>query len=350
MTCNTVGSFLGNLIKTIDNFDIYECVACVEHCVSCSQQNECLQCDQDNGWLLNADDKLCYCAPTFYDYYGQCIKPCPVNSYIEGSKCFNCPPTCSACVKSGPNLVCTECPVSADIVLQQGQCVCTEYLNQTRYYAEPTLDCVTACPNGQFPYQANYSCVYCDPACSKCTDFGINSCQECNNGYFNFKSTSCLVVCPDGYFGNLFSYECELCKDPCSKCKDTATKCTACMQKTYYISTNNTCQNCSNYCLVCESATKCTVCDANFEITGLTNPNSCICKFYPTKYYFSKGNCLQSCPNQTYPSDLTRTCESCPTECVTCYSATYCTECITGFDLTVNNTCQCQPVNGVYQY
>lgn len=111
--------------------------------------------------------------------------------------------------------MCTECPVSADIVLQQGQCVCTEYLNQTRYYAEPTLDCVTACPNGQFPYQANYSCVYCDPACSKCTDFGINSCQECNNGYFNFKSTSCLVVCPDGYFGNLFSYECELCKDPC---------------------------------------------------------------------------------------------------------------------------------------
>ena len=80
----------------------------------------------------------------------------------------------------------------------------------------------------------------------------------------------------------------------------------------------NECKGCDEKCNLCYGwqVDQCTYCNLN-ENTLLG-------------YYLLNTTCLDSCPDGYYPEELTRTCETCRPECLTCTSYDYCTECIPG--------------------
>ena len=46
--------------------------------------------------------------------------------------------------------------------------------------------------------------------------------------------------------------------------------------------------------------------------------------------YLSEGQCLDSCPEGTYPDDLTKTCKKCSTGCKICKDDNTCYDCYEG--------------------
>lgn len=60
--------------------------------------------------------------------------------------------------------------------------------------------------------------------------------------------------------------------------------------------------------------------------------------------YISNGQCVGSCPSGFFPDSSSRQCQTCSANCVSCFSASYCIICNTGFTMqggvcTASSTC-----------
>lgn len=93
---------------------------------------------------------------------------------------------------------------------------------------------------------------------------------------------------------------------------------------------------CGRYCSVCASTVDCGKCT---DSTLYRQEGECVAKCADQYYtYESQRKCYKICPDMTYPSDMTVTCEACPKECATCLSNTTCLSCTDGYYL-YNRTC-----------
>ena len=188
--------------------------------------------------------------------------------------------------------------------------------------------------------------LLCNSRCIKCTSYTVSACTICidnanltsgclcNTGYYN---SSCGTnnqppVCVD---------QCLPCDVSCLTCSNgLKTGCTSCPPNntlssgscipncaggtalTDYVEADGTCESCISPCVSCLNATYC---------------YSCISDYY---LHATTGQCLTNCPDGTYGSSASMSCQGCDQNCLTCSgSATNCASCSSGLSLASNNSC-----------
>lgn len=148
-----------------------------------------------------------------------------------------------------------------------------------------------------------------------------------------------------GNFGNTTNRQCQACSTKCKTCVDNADKCTSCPSGASLY--NDLCLSVcpvytysdpSGYCLPC--GTDCETCTSNTQCT--------LCKASSGKYLYG-GACVSACPTEHYyPDPATKTCESCPQQCLQCSSADVCTQCDTSRFTLAGGKCLCSQAGYIY--
>ncbi|CAJ1384239.1 unnamed protein product [Effrenium voratum] len=133
----------------------------------------------------------------------------------------------------------------------------------------------------------------------------------------------------DPLHSNLIGNKCPVCSGDCNKCEDART-CTEC-KNTMYLNPDfwceaecpvgyykvgnadvgNTCAKCPVNCRTCTDENTCTEC-------------------MDFKYLAPSRECVEVCPNNTFPqgeAETGRACPHCEKNCHVCESATVCLEC-----------------------
>ncbi|EAR92882.2 transmembrane protein, putative (macronuclear) [Tetrahymena thermophila SB210] len=303
-------------------------ISCPNNCSRCNE-NGCFQCN-DSYFIVQSNNKLicqnCHgsclncsgslsnqctqCISSLVFYNNQCLTQCP-QGYYQNSQ--------NVCVICPSNLNCASCQNST-------QC--------------------TTCKNGYYmSTQQNTQqqvCMPCDPACKLCTGPTSSNClgclagqQVCNNcaaGYFQdgqtcFKMSS-QSICSNQTFPNYVKYYCQKCPTNCLTCNQNS--CTQCINNTYYLFTDGTCQQCSQSiqnCLTCLNQTVCSSCQNGFRLDS------------------QSGLCLPYCPPvDGYYQLPDLTCTTCPQGCLKCSQQgskfVQCSSCLDGYYLDPNtNLC-----------
>ena len=86
-----------------------------------------------------------------------------------------------------------------------------------------------------------------------------------------------------------------------------------------YIPLLGKCESCSSNCKTCSVINYCSTCPANT--------------------YLLNGSCMNPCTIGYYKHDANLTCLVCLFSCSACENSTYCTDCQSGYELTVSFTC-----------
>ncbi|CAG9319790.1 unnamed protein product [Blepharisma stoltei] len=339
-----------------------ECKLCLGNCLECEGPSKCRSCTKDmtldiaivsskkccpDGYFYNSTQNACQCSP---------------GNYFNGSKCLPCPKGCIEC--EDITGICKDCSnqMIVDLKIKSSRSCCSS----SHYY--DGLDCQP-----------------CQSGCLNCKDIS-GECYSCKPeialDVAIIKKTTC---CPDKHYSD--GLNCLPCGIMCDDCI-SATNCSACddqnLQEVDLLSPGNckcvgsayydgeTCQACSFLCSVC-NATECSQCiDSANMIQDPSNISSCKCKeqFYyenTTKlcqpcmencltcfdassctqcksgYYYDGFSCLiSSCPNGTYIEN--NTCTDCIAPCATCYNSSFCYSCINPEIMVLNPTsgvCSC---------
>jgi len=147
--------------KFFDDVGSKRCETCRQHCSSCSNENNCLDCMPGfgkNSYLKNPS--YCY--------------ECATSEWLDGQVCTKCADNCRQCINGNR---CSAC--EPGLVLVNGKC---EFCKV----------------NGEFFNEDTGTCDACDTSCDKCTD--SSKCTKCKagQGWLGKKST-CLPP-PAGYF------------------------------------------------------------------------------------------------------------------------------------------------------
>ena len=158
---------------------------------------------------------------------------------------------------------------------------------------------------------ANDNCSPCDSTCGDegCIGQGPALCRNC----LNFKVNGiCFNDCPDGYYPSLYTAgQCEVCNSECATCTGPgANQCLTCSQ---YTTSNSQGIACSPSCGSFQFSTDdkfCHPCNAEcaYGCTG-SGADQCIACLH----YKNGDNCVQTCPNMTYP--LWNDCKPCDAKC-----------------------------------
>jgi hypothetical protein len=240
-----------------------------------------------------------------------------------------CPAFCPA--QTGLNVQidppsCVSCNTNAGLVYNPnaGSCTC-----QTGFYLDPTK---------------TFQCYSCSALyCSVCVATNPANCTTCATGAVRDNITA-TCSCSTGFFVNLTT--CQQCPYQCQSCSAPTAACITCVDPLhrdisqnckcitgFFDGGNVNCTACSQTCLTCTNATACTSCDAS-KFRNLTGG---LCGCFVGYYEF-------------YHTDLSRTCELCNPECLTCStSPALCTSCdpkkgrVSGVDAAGRQTCLCPP-------
>lgn len=239
-------------------------------CTSCLsgytlKQQVCLQC---------ANPSICTsCTPT---NTSNCLT-CIIGYYISGAACVSCPSGCDVCSIVNNSVVCTTYSVSQGV--------------QTLMYNSTT----------SFPY-------ICDIGCSVCSTNFPGQCLQCSVTYYAYQNSN-------GYF------QCLPCPSNCATCYTANINgtnqltCTTCINNAVLVVTG---PNSPQVCNLCNPSLNCLACGSNI--------NSCtVCPYG----YFLNGSSTGSTSNCLAP---------CPANCLTC-TKNYCTSCQNGYSLTSVGTC-----------
>ncbi|CAD8117008.1 unnamed protein product [Paramecium sonneborni] len=132
-----------------------------------------------------------------------------------------------------------------------------------------------------------------------------------------------------GYFWN--NQQCVQCKQPSCKCSESR-GCDSCLNSYYYDSTIKTCTPCPKGCLKCCKSHEmtqfiCTLCqDGYIMING-------VCLYVHACSRISIHGRCQKCFDQHF---LQETCQPCPNGCSSCDSQYYCTSCLDGYYMAID--------------
>ena len=272
--------------KCICNKRFYEnpsksgfCNECLDSCLTCNESLSCLTCIDESSEIKEG---LCVCQNGFYgepkdkNHNFGCIKcPSECDSCLNATYCYKCHDNNSEVVggecrcidgyfnnnTSGAQL-CAECKSECKTCVNSDECLTCKSLNS--YLANTgNCQCNTGFYNLSELNQEN-SCIQCDSLCAKCID--EYACLECNGNYTKMNSSTC--ICKEGYYKQSSK------SSDCLKCQsnyDSAECFTNCSSNSVLI--NGECQNCTEFCQICESIENCLNCDESFTLDS----GQCIC-------------------------------------------------------------------------
>ncbi|XP_060056766.1 proprotein convertase subtilisin/kexin type 5-like [Erinaceus europaeus] len=293
-----------------------------EGCVSCEEG--CLGCSLDDPGTCTS------CAVGYYIFEDHCYKTCPEKTYNEGFECKACDANCGNCDQDG----CYWC--EEGFFLLGGSCVRT---CGPGFYEDPEMG----------------ECEPCHHACSTCTGRGYSQCSSCQEGLQLLQGT-CVGPTQTQGEGHTWNElhvpttspslvkkwqlerrrwkfqskrdileEHQQCHPSCKTCNGSATLCTSCLKGAYLLA-----QTCVPFCPQgtwssvrsgsCENCTEgCASCsEAN------------LCKKCGTQLdhplVLHEGRCYSKCPAGFYTEN--GSCRHCSSSCRTCEgNATNCRSC-----------------------
>ena len=355
----------------------FNCSPCNETCLSCSSKTSCSSCKVLNSIL--SQSSTCECMPGYYQ------PSFPLDS------CLPCLPLCKTCSSNIVCLTCTEnsflnslnlcncnpnfyyskdtcikCPVQCELCTDSSLCITCKYLNSNPPLCECSQGFYSKYVDSVFSF-----CEKCHDDCSSCSD--PFKCDECKDPNSVIDELGCK--CIDGYWRDQNSLEikCYECNDKCLSCdfekcisckdsnSDIEKNCECnpgylekigkngfelceyhplkCNNDEYYEIGNNSCVKCPDICVSgCQNSSLCNECYAsNCLYCVINNPQICIeCK---TKYELKNSLC-QKCNESNYYNSSTKSCNSCPTLCISCSSDSNCLRCEKS-SIAINGRCLC---------
>uniref|UniRef100_A0A4W2HPM1 Proprotein convertase subtilisin/kexin type 5 n=1 Tax=Bos indicus x Bos taurus TaxID=30522 RepID=A0A4W2HPM1_BOBOX len=243
---------------------------------------------------------------------GRCVLNCSLGKFEFRNQCHPCHFTCQECQGDEPSN-CTSCGVD-----DPGTCTSCA----TGYYMFKD-HCYKTCP--EKTYREEFECKACDTNCGNCDQ---NECYWCEEGFFLLEG-SCVRNCGPGFYGDPEMGDCEPCHQACETCTGLGhNQCSSCREGLQLL--RGTCvrhdqtqeegsfwndllrrhQSCHSSCKTCHgSATLCTSC--------------------PKGTYLLAQTCVPSCPQGTWPSVRSGSCENCTEDCASCSEVNLCQKCQT---------------------
>ena len=355
-----------------DSKNGYECIKCLQNCVSCTNDKECETCE------LNKWGNLCQ-----YSCLG-CSDNCHLNSgcsygcedkYFQlfsgtknGYECIQCSQNCSSCRNEHECEICEpnkwgnlcqySCSGCSDSCHTSSGCSngCDDKYFQLYSDSKNGYECIqclqicASCTNDQEcetcePNKWGNLCQYSCSGCSDNCDFNSGCSQGCDDNYSQLYNESkngyeciqCLQncsscvnsyecdTCEPNTWGNLCQYSCLGCRDNChldSGCSD------GCEDKyfQFYSGTKNgyDCIQCSQNCSSCTNDRECVTCEPN----KWGNLCQYICSGCDDNCHLNTG-CSRGCDDKYFQSySETKNgyeCIQCPSNCSTCKNEHECT-------------------------
>lgn len=376
-------------------------------CVQCSDKN-CMKChENDIGTCL-------VCKKNSYLLNGKCYSSCPDGYYINEylSICEQCKSTCKTCINSKECQICSvgyffiENSKSCDLCIEPSividdTCKSCKVLNCKRCkenddkscqvcnseFVLIEKECFETCP--ERTYKLGQSCVNCGSNCVSCNK---DSCLKCDKGFFIYHG-KCVEKCPDntGLYQNNECIKCMV--NNCKSCRSiSAAVCDECDQDYIlfdnkcvqscsigYFKLNNTCHQCSDNCISCNSLNNCVDCQEKYYLKEGKCVNSCgdgffifvtspqqqtikgecykcgdnckecdnqsICSVCNNNYFLSSGICVEKCKFGTFPKE--GKCLDCSIGCKSCSSIDNCSECINSDFSVLDNKCVSECPDGM---
>ena len=288
---------------------------------------------------------------------------------------FSCSGSCGTCPADGECIPeCSYSDYSKDCVTQ---CNCGGLSCKTT--SEDCIKCHSTCQGdctGPFAEDCvDFTYKYCDPhpfepalgECNFAVECSANcyycqnetECLECDTGFFLDPFTNqCQNSCPSSYFGNSQEKSCEKCHRSCGECKgpseldcivcsdSNASLLSECECNLGYFGDSWNCQECVEYCEVCQNSLTCKKCQANYYL----QPNYLCALSCPTEYYKDTESmeCRKvsdssgdACSSGYYESS--GECIKCHYSCKTCNGGTSsnCLTCSDSRELSRTGSCEC---------
>uniref|UniRef100_A0ABI7XV30 P/Homo B domain-containing protein n=3 Tax=Felis catus TaxID=9685 RepID=A0ABI7XV30_FELCA len=245
--------------------DYGECVPCEEGCLGCN---------------LGDPGTCASCGMGYYMFQHHCHKTCPERTYGEGSECKPCDTNCSNC--------------------DQQECYSCE---EGFFLLGGT--CVRKCGPGFYGDPETGECEPCHRACETCTGFGHQQCRTCREG-LQLRQGTCVGPARTPVEGEFWN-------EPAPTANPSLVKTWPQKRRRKFPIKRDILrghQPCHPSCETCnESATLCTSC--------------------PKGTYLLAQACVSSCPEGTWPSVTSGSCENCPEDCASCSGANLCRKCQT---------------------
>ncbi|XP_046958233.1 proprotein convertase subtilisin/kexin type 5 isoform X1 [Lynx rufus] len=245
--------------------DYGECVPCEEGCLGCN---------------LGDPGTCASCGMGYYMFQHHCHKTCPERTYGEGSECKPCDTNCSNC--------------------DQHECYSCE---EGFFLLGGT--CVRKCDPGFYGDPETGECEPCHRACETCTGFGHQQCRTCREG-LQLRQGTCVGPAQTPVEGEFWN-------EPAPTANPSLVKTWPQKRRRKFPIKRDILrghQPCHPSCETCnESATLCTSC--------------------PKGTYLLAQACVSSCPEGTWPSVTSGSCENCPEDCASCSGANLCGKCRT---------------------
>ena len=314
------------------------CEECSDNCAECSGSSTyCTKCPYN--YRLNSENKceVQYCQATNCQ---QCMKynatQCAVcnSRYFANKNTYQCERCASSCLTCssyddtyGTN--CTSCQAGYFVEIYNRKGSCEECSDNCAECSGSSTYC-TKCPyNYRLNSENKCEVQYCQATnCQQCMKYNATQCEVCSPRYFTTNST----------------HLCQPCSSSCKTCTsydNTAGKnCTSCSTGYFVNKSNQTwyCAKCSDNCLECtERSDYCTQCATNYK---LNSENKCEVSYCPlancqqcTKYNATQ---CETCNQGYYVDPVSKKCNKCSSNCISCENATNCTECTAGYFVNRN--------------
>ncbi|XP_045696264.1 proprotein convertase subtilisin/kexin type 5 isoform X1 [Phyllostomus hastatus] len=312
-------------------------------------------------------------------YQGECRESCPVGYYpAEGQACLPCPDNCELCHNAH---ICTRCMVGYFIAPTNHTCQkfeCGPGEVQDPDYGECVpceegcLGCslddpgtCTSCVMGYYmfkhhcykvcpekTYSEEFECKACNTNCCSCDR---NECYWCEEGFF-LSGGSCVRSCGPGFYGNPEMGECEPCHRACETCSGPSyTECSSCQAGLQLL--QGTCVGPAQSQMEGKLGNEPVLTSSPSLVKSLLqerrrwkfqikrdilrkqppchsscktcNGSATLCTSCPKGTYLLAQACNATCPQGTWPSESSGSCENCTEDCASCSGADLCEQCRT---------------------
>lgn len=270
------------------------------HCDTCKTPflvvgDQCKSCKAANCELCIDDDQTCkICSGTYVLVDGICKENCPISTYKSGQECKNCGSGCLTCESTEKCNICEGLKV-----LLNGECI-------------------ESCPAG-YGLNEKRECLPCTVSnCEKC-DTSIEICDLCPSN-FTLSKNKCVEKCPEGTFKD--GKKCEDCPSFCLSCDDAVT-CRVCQDK-YYLKNDQCTNDCGPGYYADKSTGQCYECGTK----DCKDCDSTKCKECLIGYYLFENNCVLQCPEGYFKKE--GECKSCSAGCSQCINEDTCIICQEG--------------------
>ncbi len=246
-----------------------------------------------------------------------CTRDCLSGYFMSGTTCSPCASSCMECANISTN--CTSCNPLQSLFLD------TVYMK-----------CVTTCANGYYKNTQIQSCLPCSSPCLYCID-SPTKCTYCSVGTY-FLNNGCLTNCPatNKFIENSLTRNCDICNTNCLTCQNTTTTCITCNTTALLFLENSKCVfHCQSNSFTSLTTGTCVPCKSpcNLCFNDSTVCSTCLSSSSTPIWYNYGCITASACPLGNFVNTQNSSCNTCPSQCVSCTSLVVCTACNSNYAL-----------------